>query len=178
MFFLDRKKTERQLKHKHTSVSSDIRRYDARFATNQHGLQMFNGPNPVKVCKTIALLSLGVMASFGVSALTLDDLFTKIFGGLVLSLITIGMLAQQATALGERRRTGSNFVTRAAISWGLFTHNVTRSEAEHIASDNAFYNLFNGGEKIFDDLFPEAFKNLVEHVVNQQSREVKETRLR
>lgn len=148
-----------------SQVAREIQRYDARFATNRHGLQMFNGPNPVKVGKTIAVLASGMLMSFGASAILFDDGLSKLFGTLVLSLIMVYLLSQHAQALGEQRRTGSNLVTNMAIGWGLFTHKITRREAEDIAATNASFNLFNGGEKMFDDVVPTGFKDWFERVI-------------
>lgn len=147
--------------------SRDIQRYNERFATTDHGLQMFNGANPLKVSKTMALLASGMVVSFGASAILSDNLLSKIFGGLVLSFVTVSIIAQQAKALGEQRRTGSNFITQAAISWGMYTNKLTRQDAEQVASSNAYFNLFNGGAKIFDDLTPPWFKSLFEDSVKQ-----------
>ncbi len=168
MFFGRRKNSVRRpsrLESPHTS--RNIRSYDDRFATNNHGLQIFNGPNLLKVSKTAALLTSGIIASFGASAILFNDGLSKLFGGLVLSFITVSILAQHAKALGEQRRTGSNLVTQAAISWGRFTNELTRYEAENMSSSNAYFNLFNGGAKIFDNSVPPLFKSGFEWVIEQ-----------
>ena len=150
-----------------TPINS-LQRATAPFASDTHGLQLANGPNPLKAYKSLAVLATGILGSLGASTLLFDDGLSRLFGAVILSIGACFILSQQAKALGAQRRIGSNLITQAVTSWGLFTNRITLQDAEQIASVNDSFNLINGASKLFDDWVPPSLKDSFEYLVNQQ----------
>lgn len=69
--------------------------------------------------------------------------------GLALSIGVSALLLKIMHDMGEDRRPGANAVNRL---WGLFAANTDND------LDNAFNNVINGGDVLFDDLTTSVFK--------------------
>ncbi len=133
--------------------SRRIKKDDKPFIINSSGAQILHGSNGLKVCKTMALFSAGMVGSFGASTILAHNELSQT----LLASVTFSLIAYNAITLGEQRRLGSNFIARTASSFGF----------HDLALSNTLFNLFNGGAKMFDDYAPKEFKDWFETKVNE-----------
>lgn len=169
-FNLFKRKKTTSFAHQPTRQNRPIAQYDRRFASNAHGLQMFNGPNPTKVLKAGALFGTTIIASTIASCIMFDEFIPYFAAALLISALTCALLSLHCKKLGEKRRVGSNLLTRGVIAFERFQGNMTQTQAELISTQNDTYNLLNGAAVIFDDLAPGCIKSLFEDAGREISR--------